>query len=136
MPYHDSSGQTNLQSYQIKQAEAYCDEFTAYNMGAEFFQWQIGHYFDFRRLKEYDVSTVVNMLKAMECESGKILNEKNCQLKFRFYPIETHQALCFLGLRDACLSSERGGDPFKNNEGYKPEKGTKKAEIEFNQPNI
>ena len=47
-------------------------------MGAEYFQWQIGHYFDFRRLKEYDVSAVINMLKAMEMESGKILNEKGC----------------------------------------------------------
>ena len=50
--------------------------------------------------------------------------------------METHQALCFLGLRDPCLASERGGDPFKTAADYKPQPGTKKAEIEFNQPNI
>ena len=50
----------------------------------------MGHYFDFRRLKDFDVSTVVNMLKAMESESGKILNDKNCQLKYQFFPMETH----------------------------------------------
>ena len=47
-------------------------------MGSEFFQWQMGYYFDYRRLKDFDVSAVVNLLKAMESESDKILNDKKC----------------------------------------------------------
>ena len=73
----------------------------------------------------------------MEDGSGKILNERNCQLKYQFFPMETHQALCFLGIREPCLSNERGGDPFKKGNGdYKPAAGSKKSEIEFTQPNV
>ena len=38
-PFYDNTGQSSLAQFQSKQAEAYCDEFIAYNLGSEFFQW-------------------------------------------------------------------------------------------------
>lgn len=50
---------TPLMLHQVQISEQVCDDFKMQNSGAEFFAWQMSRYFDFRQMKDFDVSWVV-----------------------------------------------------------------------------
>lgn len=77
----------------------------------------MGRYFDYREMKDFDVSRVVQTLSMIENDAHLILenttkhrgfnmpsNEDTAgrvRAKYDFVPVETHQILCYLGMRDA-----------------------------------
>ena len=62
----------------------------------------MGRYFDYRQLKDFDVSWVVETVKVMENDAHLILEgHQQSKAKYDFVPVETHQLLCFLGMRNA-----------------------------------
>jgi hypothetical protein len=62
------------------------------NIGAEYFQFLMAHYFDPDRLQTFDVRTVVRQLKRIEMDSFNIIcgNNERSKIKYKFFPLETY----------------------------------------------
>lgn len=64
-------------------------------MGSEFVDFQVMRLF--KNLS--DVRQIVDGIKRWEHISSQILKQKHYQDKYNFIPLETHQALVYLGMR-------------------------------------
>ena len=100
-------------------AQGLCDEFQAINMGSEFSTWQIQQLFETKSLRDYDVSSVVAKVRLLEHKSSLVLSTSHNEWKYTFYPLETHQVLCYLGLRNSSLEDTRSqsSNPYSNGNG-------------------
>lgn len=59
-------------------------------------------------LRDYDVSSVVQKIRQLEHKASLILSTQKSEWKYKFFPLETHQVLCHLGLRNSSLEDLRG----------------------------
>jgi len=65
-------------------------------------------HFETKMLRDYDVSSVVQKIRLLENRASLILTSKKSEWKYKFFPVETHQVMCYLGLRNSSLEDLRG----------------------------